>query len=48
MGYIKEPDGVDLVVVPQSEPNPEMDKLVSEYIKREKNKKKAQPAKTSK
>lgn len=36
MGYIKEPKGVDLVVVPQTKPNKEADKLVSDFIKKHK------------
>jgi hypothetical protein len=40
MGYIKEPNGIDLVVVPQTEPNKEADKLVSDFIKKAKLRKK--------
>jgi len=36
MGYIKEPKGVDLVVVPQTKPNKEADELVSDFIKKHK------------
>ena len=40
MGYIKEPKGIDLVVVPQTKPNKEADKLVSDFIKKDKLRKK--------
>jgi hypothetical protein len=36
MGYIKEPKGIDLVVVPQTKPNKDADKIVSDYIKKHK------------
>ena len=36
MGYIKEPKGVDLVVVPQTKPNKEADKIMSDFIKKHK------------
>ncbi len=36
MGYIKEPKGIDLVVVPQTKPDKESDELVSEFIRKEK------------
>jgi hypothetical protein len=41
MGYIKEPEGVDFVVVPQTKPDPEADKITSEFLAkyRSKNKK---------
>ena len=32
MGYIKEPKGVNFVVVPRTKPDPEADRLVSEFI----------------
>ena len=32
MGYIKEPKGVDFTVIPQTKPDPEMDRMVSEFI----------------
>ena len=41
MGYIKEPEGVDLVVVPQTKRDPEQDKIVSEYIRKYKLRQKA-------
>jgi hypothetical protein len=40
MGYIKEPKGVDLVVVPQTKPDKEADELVSEFIRKDKSQKK--------
>ncbi len=41
MGYIKEPEGIDLVVVPRSKPDNEQDALVSEYIRKDKLRRKA-------
>lgn len=41
MGYIKEPKGIDLVVVPQTKANKEADKLVSDFIRNDKSKMKA-------
>jgi hypothetical protein len=41
MGYVKEPKGIDLVVVPQTKPDKEADKLVSEFIRKDKAHKKA-------
>lgn len=36
MGYIKEPKGIDFVVVPQTKPDKEADNLVSEFIRKQK------------
>ena len=36
MGYIKEPDGIDLVVSPETKPDKEADRLVSAFIKKDK------------
>ena len=36
MGHIKEPNGVDFTVVPQTKPDPETDRLVSEFIRKRK------------
>ena len=33
MGYIREPKGVDFTVVPRTKPDPEGDRLFSEFIK---------------
>lgn len=41
MGYIKEPKGVDLVVIPQKKTDNESDKLVSEFIRKDKSQKNA-------
>ena len=38
MGTIKEPQGIDFVVVPQTKPDKEADRLVSEFIRKEKQK----------
>ncbi len=45
MKYIKESKGIDLVVVPQTKPNKEADKLVSDFIKKDKLKRKKAQAK---
>jgi hypothetical protein len=34
MGTIKEPQGIDLIVVPQTKPDKEADRLVSEFIRK--------------
>ena len=36
MGYIKEPKGIDLTVVPQTFQDKEADELVSEFIRKDK------------
>ena len=36
MGHIKEPKGVDFTVVPQTKPDIETDRLVSEFIRKRK------------
>ena len=36
MGHIKEPEGVDFTVVPQTKPDIETDRLVSEFIRKRK------------
>lgn len=36
MGYIKEPEGIDFTVVPQTKPDPETDRLVSDFLAKEK------------
>jgi hypothetical protein len=36
MGHIKEPKDIDLVVVPQTKPNKEADKMISDFIKKDK------------
>jgi len=41
MGHIKEPKGIDFVVVPQSKPDKDADELVSEFIRKDKLQKKA-------
>ncbi len=41
MGHIKEPKGIDLVVVPQTKPDKEADKLVSNFIRKDKTQRKA-------
>lgn len=46
MGYIKESKGVDLVVVPQTKPDKEADKLVSDFIRKDKSRKNARKKKT--
>jgi hypothetical protein len=40
MGYIKEPKDIDLAVVPQTNTNKEADKLISDFIKKDKIRKK--------
>ena len=47
MGYIKEPKGIDFVVVPQTKPNPEADRQVSEFIAKYKLKNKASMERTA-
>ena len=41
MGYIKEPKGIDLTVVPQTKRDQEADELVSEFIRKDKAEKKS-------
>ncbi|GEM_PF-2481123 len=36
MGHIKEPEGIDFTVIPQTKPDKETDKLVSEFIRKRK------------
>jgi hypothetical protein len=36
MGYIKDPKGIDFEVIPQTKPDPETDRLVSEFLAKEK------------
>ena len=36
MGYIKEPEGVDFVVIPRTKPDLESDRLFSEFIAKQK------------
>lgn len=36
MGYIKEPKGIDFEVIPQTKPDPEADRLFSEFLAKEK------------
>jgi hypothetical protein len=36
MGYIKEPEGVDFTVIPQTKPNNEADRMFSEFIQKRK------------
>jgi len=48
MGYIKDPKGIDFVVVPQTKPDKEADKLVSEFIRKDKLKRAASEAKYGK
>ncbi|MEI7675913.1 MAG: hypothetical protein WCJ03_03960 [Bacteroidales bacterium] len=38
MGYIREPKGIDLTVIPQTKANKEADKSVSDFIRKEKQK----------
>ena len=47
MGYIKEPKGVDFVVMPRTKPDKEADRLFSEFLVQYKLKNKASIAKTS-
>ncbi|NOU47455.1 MAG: hypothetical protein HOO86_10380 [Bacteroidales bacterium] len=44
MGHIKEPKDIDLVVVPQTKPNKEADKMISDFIKKDKLRKRRKPA----
>lgn len=48
MGYIKDPKGIDFVVVPQTKPDKEADRLVSEFIRKDKLKRAAREAKYGK
>lgn len=41
MGYIKEPEVIDFVIIPQTKPNKEADRLVNEFIKKGKTKRNA-------
>lgn len=36
MGYIKEPEGVDFTVIPQTNPDKEADRMFSEFIQKRK------------
>ncbi|MDP3912793.1 MAG: hypothetical protein Q8R96_03545 [Bacteroidota bacterium] len=36
MGHIKEPKGVDFTVVPQTKPDEETDRLISEFLRKQK------------
>ena len=36
MGYIKEPKGIDFEVIPRTKPDPEADRLFSEFLAKEK------------
>lgn len=36
MGYIKEPEGVDFTVIPQTKPDNEADRIFSEFIQKRK------------
>ena len=42
MGYIKEPKGIDLTVVPQTKQDQVADDMVSEYIRKDKAEKKSE------
>jgi hypothetical protein len=46
MGYIREPKGVDFTVVPRTKPDPEGDRLFSEFLKEYKAKNKASIGRT--
>lgn len=48
MGYIKEPKGIDFVVVPQTKPDKEADRKVSEFIRNDKLKRAAREARFGK
>ena len=48
MGYIKEPKGIDLVVVPQSKPNIEANNAVSDFIAHDKLRRQTAQAKKNK
>ena len=48
MGYIKEPKGVDFTVIPQTKPDKEADRMLSEIIRADKLKRTIREAKTSK
>ena len=45
IGHIKEPKGIDFVVVPQTKPDKEADRKVSEFIRNDKLKRAAREAK---
>lgn len=48
MGYIKDPKGVDFVVIPRTKPDIEADRLFSEFIRKDKLKRAASEAKYGK